>query len=104
MAYRMARFVLAHPDPRTPGVQRATSLAVDPGHPVARRVATQAHGNLLVLERTLNEQTGKLYTAIRVDDVRRTVSFFGSTAWEGGGASLSLTRSMICSAKAPMRC
>src|SRR4029453_5186189 len=84
LAYRMARFVLAHPDPRTPGVQRATSLAVDPGHPVARRVATQAHGNLLVLERTLNEQTGKLYTAIRVDDVRRTVSFFGSTAWEGG--------------------
>jgi len=32
----------------------------------------------------LNEQTGKLYTVIRVDDVRRSVGFFGSTAGEGG--------------------
>ena len=32
----------------------------------------------------VNEQTGKLYTVIRVDDVRRSVSFFGSTAGEGG--------------------
>jgi DNA polymerase-3 subunit delta' len=47
-------------------------------------VAAQAQGDLLVLERSLNEQTGKLYTVIRVDDVRRTVSFFGSTAGEGG--------------------
>ena len=37
-----------------------------------------------MLERVINEQTGKLYTVIRVDDVRRTVSFFGSTAGEGG--------------------
>jgi DNA polymerase-3 subunit delta' len=47
-------------------------------------MAAQAQGDLLVLERSLNEQTGKLYTVIRVDDVRRTVSFFGSTAGEGG--------------------
>ena len=84
LAYRMVRFVLAHPDPKAPEVQNATSLAVDPGHPVARRIAAQAQGDLLVLERTINEQTGKLYTVIRVDDVRRTVSFFGSTAGEGG--------------------
>ena len=84
LAFRLARFVLAHPDPQAPEVQQATSLAVDPGHPVARRVAAQAQGDLLVLERSLNEQTGKLYTVIRVDDVRRTVSFFGSTAGEGG--------------------
>jgi DNA polymerase-3 subunit delta' len=84
LAYRFARFVLAHPDPGAPDVQSATSLAVDPAHPVARRVAAQAQGDLLVLERVVNEQTGKLYTVIRVDDVRRTVSFFGSTAGEGG--------------------
>jgi len=84
LAFRFARFVLAHPDPRESKVQRATSLAVDPAHPVARRVAAQAQGDLLVLERSINEQTGKLYTVIRVDDVRRTVSFFGSTAGEGG--------------------
>jgi DNA polymerase III subunit delta' len=84
LAYRFARFVLAHPDPASLEVQRAASLAVDPAHPVARRIAAQAQGDLLVLERVVNEQTGKLYTVIRVDDVRRTVSFFGSTAGEGG--------------------
>ncbi|MFN3656316.1 MAG: DNA polymerase III subunit delta' [Pseudolabrys sp.] len=84
LAYRLARFVLAHPDPAAPEVQNATSLAVEPDDPVARRIAVQAQGDLLVLERVINEQTGKLYTVIRVDDVRRTVSFFGSTSGEGG--------------------
>lgn len=84
LAFRLARFVLAHPDPRAPEVQKATSLAVAPDHPVTRRISAQAHGDLLVLERSINEQTGKLYTVIRVEDVRRTISFFGSTAAEGG--------------------
>jgi DNA polymerase-3 subunit delta' len=84
LAYRVARFVLAHPDPAAPVVQAATSLAVDASDPVARRIAAQAQADLLVLERTINEQTGKLYTVIRVDDVRRSVGFFGSTAGEGG--------------------
>jgi DNA polymerase III subunit delta' len=83
LAYRMARFVLAHPDPAAPDVQRATSLAVDPQHPVARRVAAQAHGDLLILERTPNER-GVMRQQIAVEDVRRTVAFFGSTAGEGG--------------------
>jgi DNA polymerase-3 subunit delta' len=84
LAYRLARFVLAHPDPAAAEVQSAPSLAVDPESLVARRIAAQAQGDLLVLTRVINEQTGKLYTVIRVDDVRRTVSFFGSTAGEGG--------------------
>ena len=84
LAFRFARFVLAHPDPQAPAVQQATSLALDPDHPVARRVAAQAQGDLRVLERVVNEQTGKLYTNIRVDDVRRVVSFFSGTAGEGG--------------------
>jgi len=83
LAYRMARFVLAHPDPQLPAVQSAPSLALPDDHPVARRVAAQAQGDLLVLERTIGE-TGKLRTRIAVDDVRRSVSFFGSTAGEGG--------------------
>ena len=83
LAYRMAKFVLAHPDPEAPEVQAATSLAVDLKHPVARRVAAQAQGDLLILERTLNDK-GVLRQQIAVDDVRRTVSFFGSTAGEGG--------------------
>jgi DNA polymerase-3 subunit delta' len=51
---------------------------------VVQRIAAQAHPDLLVLERVTNEKTGKLFTVIRVDEVRRTVSFFGSTAGEGG--------------------
>jgi len=84
LAYRLARFVLAHPDPRAAEVQGAASLAVDSNQPVARRIAARAQGDLLVLERAINEQTGKHYTVIRVDDVRRTTAFFGSTAGEGG--------------------
>ena len=83
LAYRLARFVLAHPDPMADAVQRATSLAVAPDHPVARRIAAQAQGDLLVLERTLNDK-GKLRQDIAVDDIRRSVGFFGSTAGEGG--------------------
>jgi DNA polymerase-3 subunit delta' len=83
LAYRMARFVLANPDPTTPAVARAHSLAVDPQHPVVRRVAAQSHTDLLVLERTVGP-SGTLRTVITVDEVRRTVSFFGSTAGEGG--------------------
>jgi len=84
LAYRLARFVLAHPDPASAAVQGAASLSVAADNPVARRIAAQAQGDLLVLERTINEQTGKLYTVIRVDDVRRSIGFFGSTAGEGG--------------------
>jgi DNA polymerase-3 subunit delta' len=84
LAYRMARFVLAYPDPTVPAVQNAKSLAVPTDHPVARRIAGQAHSDLLVLRRVINEKTGKLFTVTRVDDIRRTVPFFGSTAGEGG--------------------
>jgi DNA polymerase III subunit delta' len=83
LAYRMARFVLAHPEPGSAAVRQATSLAVPPDSPVARRVAGQAHPDLLVLERTPGD-TGVMRTVITVEQVRRTVGFFGSTAGEGG--------------------
>ena len=56
LAYRMARFVLAHRDPLAPPVQRAETLAVDPDDPVARQIAAGAHGGLLALERGLNDK------------------------------------------------
>jgi DNA polymerase-3 subunit delta' len=83
LAYRMARFVLAHPDPLSPEVQAAASLAVDAENPVARHIAAQAQPDLLILERTFNDK-GVLHKQIAVDDIRRTVAFFGSTAGEGG--------------------
>jgi DNA polymerase-3 subunit delta' len=84
LAYRLARFVLAHPDPVAPEVQTATSLAVAADAPAARQIAGEAHPDLLVLRRTINEKTGKLYQDIVADEVRRVVPFFGSTAGEGG--------------------
>jgi DNA polymerase-3 subunit delta' len=83
LAYRMARFALAHPDPKADAVRRATSLDVPPESPVARRVAGRAHPDLLVLERAADDN-GKMRTVITVDQVRRTIGFFGSTAGEGG--------------------
>ena len=83
LAYRFARFVLAHPNSAAPEVQAATSLAIEPTHPVARRTAARAQGDLLILERTPNDK-GVLRQQIAVEDIRRTIAFFGSTAGEGG--------------------
>ena len=93
LAYRVARFVLAYPDPaHVPppyppphaGEDReGATLALDPAHRTVRRVAVNAHPDLLVLERTVGDN-GKMRTVITVDQVRRLASFFGSTAGEGG--------------------
>src|ERR1700754_802108 len=47
LAYRLARFVLAYPDPDSAVVRSADSLYLDPEHPVARRVSAGAQGGLL---------------------------------------------------------
>ena len=83
LAYRMARFVLAHPDPAAHEVQSAATLAIDPDHPVARQIAGGSHGALLTLERTANEK-GVKRTVITVAETRETIGFFGSTAANEG--------------------
>src|SRR5208282_1615280 len=85
LAYRMARFVLAHPDPTAPAVQAATSLAVDPGHPVARRMAAQAQSDLLIIERTPNEKGVRSMmrrSLCACAAIRRATGWPGSTARE----------------------
>jgi len=82
LAYRIARFVLAQPTPPATGGPRDLALAED--HAVSRQVAAQSHPDLLVLRRLVNSDSGKLYTEIRVSDVRRIVGFFGSTPALGG--------------------
>ena len=83
LAYRMARFVFAHPEPAIPAVQNAESLALPADNPAVRRVAAQGHSDLLALER-VEDDKGKMSTVIPVDMVRKTIGFFGSTAGEGG--------------------
>ncbi len=84
LAYRMARFVLAHSDPSARSVRDADNLYVDADHPVARQVAGGSHGGLLTLERTVNDK-GTMRTVITVDESRETIGFFGSTAASVGG-------------------
>jgi DNA polymerase-3 subunit delta' len=84
LAYRFARFVLAHPDPSTLEVADAPDLSVNREHPAFRRVAARAHPNLLVLERAYNDDRKRFYTELTVDEIRRTVAFFGLTAGEPG--------------------
>src|SRR5258707_8843004 len=81
LAYRIARFVLARPDPSR--ASTADTLALDPAHRTVRRVAVNAHPDLLALERTPGD-SGKMRTVITVEQVRRLTTFFGSTAGEGG--------------------
>ncbi len=83
LAYRMARFALAHPDPAAPAVQSARSLELPPDHRAVRLIAAQGHPDLLVLERRPGD-SGALRTVIAVEDVRGLVPFLGSTAGEGG--------------------
>ncbi|MCC2111768.1 MAG: DNA polymerase III subunit delta' [Hyphomicrobiales bacterium] len=84
LAYRFARFVLAHPDPYSAAVQAASDLYVDPESSAAHKVAAGSHPDLLVLSRRYDPDRKRFTTGIPVDTVRRTVSFFGSTAAEGG--------------------
>jgi DNA polymerase-3 subunit delta' len=83
LAFRMARFVLVHPDPASPAVRAAATLAVPDDSAAAGLVAAQSHPDLLVLERTIGD-TGKLRTVIRVEDTRKVAAFLGSTAGLGG--------------------
>jgi len=91
LAYRIARFVLSggggadqgpglFGDPPPP----PASLAVDPSHPVARRIAAGGHGDLLTVERVWDDKKKRLKRDLPVDEVRRIAPFLRMTAAEGG--------------------
>ncbi|HWT29665.1 MAG TPA: DNA polymerase III subunit delta', partial [Propylenella sp.] len=84
LAFRLARFVFAHPDPAADEVARARDLSVRPDHPVARRVASGVHANLLHLQRDWSDRDKRYKTELSVDSVRRITPFLGTTAGEGG--------------------
>ena len=84
LAWRLTRFVTAHPDRAAPDVQDAETLFVAPDDPAARRIAAGAQGDLFVLKREWNEKTKRLYSEIRADDVRRAIGMFQRSAGRGG--------------------
>jgi len=77
LAYRFARRVLGA---RHAG---ARALDCDPTDPVARRIASGAHGDIFTLRRGLNDR-GKPRSEITIDEARGLVTFFNLKPAEGG--------------------
>lgn len=84
LAWRLARFLLAHPEPGAPEVQRAESLFVPGEAPAARRIASMALADVFLLRRSWNEKTKKFFTEIRIDDVREIIHAFHRGSGTGG--------------------
>lgn len=83
-AFRAARYVLEHPDQSDPTIGLHSDLSVNSDSRAAAKVAAGAHPNLLHLKRPYDEKSKKFKTEIPVDEVRKTQSFFGTTAAERG--------------------
>jgi DNA polymerase-3 subunit delta' len=82
LAFRFARFALSHPDPERAPPESEGVLAADPR--IVAQVATGAHPNLLHLKRPYDDKTKKVKTQLTVDEIRRTVGFFGNAAGAAG--------------------
>ncbi len=86
LAWRLARFLLANPDPAAALVQGVADLSVPEDHPAARRIASLALADMFLLRREWNDKTkpGKHFTEIRVDDVRKAINAFHQASGTGG--------------------
>lgn len=80
LAFRFAQFVIANPDRLGNDVANAPDLAVPSNHPVALQMRAGGHPNILHLRRPWDEKSKRFKSDLPVDEVRRTVSFFGTTA------------------------
>ncbi|WP_455271612.1 DNA polymerase III subunit delta' [Rhizobium herbae] len=80
LAFRFANHVLTHPDP---ALAPDVLADPDPGSIVSRQIASGASHNLLHLTRPVDEKTGKVKSAITVDEVRRAGKFFSQTSGTG---------------------
>jgi len=85
LAFRFARFMLAHPDQASDVVRSAADLAIPAESPAAHRVAAGVHPNLLHLHREWNPKSDRYQGSIGVDATRRIIHFLGTTAGESGG-------------------
>lgn len=93
LAYKFARFVLAHGKKASDGpglfgderpASRAENLDMMPDNLIFQRIAANGHGDLLAIERRVNEKTGALKSVIDVDSVREVGHKMSQTAAEGG--------------------
>ncbi|TNC12312.1 DNA polymerase III subunit delta' [Methylobacterium terricola] len=80
LAFRVARHLLARGD----GQGTPDSLALPPGHTVARQVAGLAHPNLVLLRRQKAPGSKTIPTQIGVDAARRALHLFAATSADAG--------------------
>jgi DNA polymerase-3 subunit delta' len=80
LAFRFANHVLSHPEPLD-----APEVIADPNPAsvISRQIAAGSSHNVLHLTRPVDEKTGKVKSAITVDEVRRAGRFFGQTSGTG---------------------
>jgi DNA polymerase III subunit delta' len=84
LAWRLARFLLANPDPATAAGEAKADLFVPRAHPVSHQITAMAHPDLILLRREWNPDTKKHFTQIQVEDVRRAIHLFQQAAGRGG--------------------
>jgi DNA polymerase-3 subunit delta' len=84
LAWRFARFALAYPDPASPEARTARDLSVPEGHPAARQLAAMAHPDFSLMRRAWDAKTKKMFTELRVDDVRAGQGVFRMASAFGG--------------------
>jgi DNA polymerase III subunit delta' len=87
LAWRLAKFLLATPDPDDGGMfspEPAATLDINPDHPVARRMAARSEPGLKSVTRSVNPDTKRMRKQIVVDDIRALGGFFQLSAAEGG--------------------
>lgn len=88
LAWKIARFLLAEPEPEAEAGLFApappVTLDLPEDHPIARRSRSLAEPRLFLLRRGLNERESALSQEIRVGEVRKMRSFFTLSAADGG--------------------
>jgi DNA polymerase-3 subunit delta' len=84
LAWRLARFILANPDPQAGNVRGARNLDVAADHPAARQIAALAHPDFALVRREWNAKSKGFFTEIRVDDLRERLNVFHMSAAFGG--------------------
>ena len=86
-AYRAARFIFTEGSRPSAGASLLgdvgpADLSVGHDSHASHLVSNLSHPNLLTIDRPFDQKTKKFRTEITVDEVRKTVRFFGSTAGE----------------------
>ncbi len=83
LSFRIARFILANPDPSHARTGAADHLGIDAPQGLIGKIAHGAHPNILHLQRPWDEKAKRYRTEISIDTMRRIGPFLGMTAGEG---------------------